>query len=120
MLAVAIGTGLAPMLSIVATALTIGMPQRIHLYVSAPDAADLYCIDRLRSLAKQHSNLRVVTTLGATDVVAAITRDFAEFSAFRIYAAGASEFCETLHALAIERGLQPECWGLCTPAPSNR
>lgn len=120
MLAVAIGTGLAPILSIVATALAIGMPQSIHLYVSAPDAADHYCVDRLRSLAEQHTNLRVETALGATQVMAAIARDFAEFSAFRIYFAGPSELCQTLHALAIERGLPPECWALCTPAPSNR
>ncbi|MEO7404573.1 MAG: 2Fe-2S iron-sulfur cluster-binding protein, partial [Burkholderiales bacterium] len=75
MLAVAEESDLAPMLSILATALAIGMPQRIHLYISAADAADHYCVDRLRSLAEQHANVRVVTALGATDVIAAITRD---------------------------------------------
>ncbi len=55
----AIGTGLAPILGVLRTALSEGHSQQINLVAGAKDASDLYYIDELVSLAEAHSNLDV-------------------------------------------------------------
>lgn len=61
--AIAGSTGLAPVLSIVETALEKGMPQPILTYFGVRDERDLYLVDRLEKLAADHKNLRLETVL---------------------------------------------------------
>jgi CDP-4-dehydro-6-deoxyglucose reductase/ferredoxin-NAD(P)+ reductase (naphthalene dioxygenase ferredoxin-specific) len=108
------GTGLAPLLSIVKTALRMGLRQRFHLYVGARRAADLYCQDRLAALAARHRNLHIVTALSnsegdtpfrrghVADVVAA---DFTDATAFHAYIAGPPAHCEATRKILLARGL---------------
>lgn len=56
----AIGTGLAPMLGILRTALGKGHQHAIELVFSSRDAEDLYCLKELSELAVSHANLQVV------------------------------------------------------------
>ncbi|MHA1567513.1 MAG: NADH:ubiquinone reductase (Na(+)-transporting) subunit F [Alphaproteobacteria bacterium] len=55
-LAVAGGSGLAPILSIVETALAKGLLQPIHLYFGIRDERDVYHQQRLSELADRHAN----------------------------------------------------------------
>jgi len=108
------GTGLAPLQSIVETALAMGATQRLHLYVGARAEADLYRLDRLRALASRHRNLIVVTTIGEpgddgahrrgspSDAIAA---DFRDLAAFHAYVAGPPAHCEAVRRACVARGL---------------
>lgn len=116
-LALAGGTGLAPMLAIVETALSIGMPQRIDLVFGVHGEADLYYVDRLRSLAARHRSFRWVTVLeqAAEDhrrgtVLDVLAADYAQLGAYRVYAAGPPAMCDAARELALARGLAPEHW----------
>jgi len=62
-LAIAGGSGLAPIKSIVETALDNGHRQPIHLYVGVRDERDLYLEAHFAALAARHRNLRFVPVL---------------------------------------------------------
>jgi naphthalene 1,2-dioxygenase ferredoxin reductase component len=108
------GTGLAPILSILETALAMGLRQRFHLYFGVRRESDLYCETRLRALAARHRNLSFVPALSepegetarrrgnVSDVIAA---DFADFSAFHAYIAGPPAHCEATRRVLLARGL---------------
>ncbi|HEV7371872.1 2Fe-2S iron-sulfur cluster-binding protein [Arenibaculum sp.] len=66
-LAVAGGSGLAPVKSVVETALARGMRQPIHLFFGARDERDLYLLDRFEALAAAHPNFRFVPVLSAPE-----------------------------------------------------
>ncbi|MGC9370511.1 MAG: 2Fe-2S iron-sulfur cluster-binding protein [Paracoccaceae bacterium] len=53
-LAVAGGSGLAPVKSIVESAVWLGMPQPIHVYVGARTEQDLSLLDHFKALGKRH------------------------------------------------------------------
>jgi CDP-4-dehydro-6-deoxyglucose reductase/ferredoxin-NAD(P)+ reductase (naphthalene dioxygenase ferredoxin-specific) len=61
--AVAGGSGLGPIKSIVETALAIGMKQDIHLYCGVRNEGDFYLQDRFRQLAIRYPNLRVIPVI---------------------------------------------------------
>ena len=71
-IAVAGGTGLAPIRAIVATALAKAMTQPIHLFVGARDEPDVYLDDELTALADAHANLHY--TLMLSDPAGPTTR----------------------------------------------
>ena len=52
------GSGMAPMLSILESALHLGMTQPIRLYFGVREQRDLYAIDRLHHLTATHANFR--------------------------------------------------------------
>lgn len=62
-LALAGGSGLAPIKSIIETALAAGSTQPIHLYVGVRDERDLYLEDHFKKLARKHGNLAFVPVL---------------------------------------------------------
>lgn len=62
-IAVAGGSGLAPVRSIVKRALDAGMAQPIRLYAGVRDERDVYLEDELRALADAHDNLSVTWAL---------------------------------------------------------
>ncbi len=63
--AVAGGSGLAPIKSIVEAALARGMENPIHLYFGVRDEADVYLERHFRALAQVHPNLRLEIVLSA-------------------------------------------------------
>jgi CDP-4-dehydro-6-deoxyglucose reductase/ferredoxin-NAD(P)+ reductase (naphthalene dioxygenase ferredoxin-specific) len=113
-LAAAGGSGLAPIKSIVETALALGMRQAIHLFFGARDEAGVYLEEHFARLTDRYRNLRYVTvlsdpnrpTLRPTGTVAAAVSDaFGSFDGFRAYLAGPPPMVETMTALLRRRGL---------------
>jgi len=115
-LAVAGGTGLAPIRSIVRTALHTGMPGPIHLYVGVREERDVYAEAELRAWANAHPNLHVHVVLSegspaarrrtglVTDVIA---RDFADLSGVNAYLAGPPAMVDAAAELLRARGAAP-------------
>ena len=109
-LAAADDTGLAPMLAIIRSALAIGMPQRLRLYVGAGSPELRYGDDLLRALAATHSRVTVVTVTNTEGIVARVIADCDDFSAYRVYAAGRATMLAALHSQLIARGLPSAHW----------
>jgi NAD(P)H-flavin reductase/ferredoxin len=63
LLLVGTGTGLAPLAGILTDALAHGHTGPIYLFHGSRDVEDLYRIDEMRQLAKQHSNFHYVPCL---------------------------------------------------------
>ncbi|HYN38536.1 MAG TPA: hypothetical protein VES39_04735, partial [Rhodospirillales bacterium] len=68
---VAGGTGVAPLLSIVATALAAGPGRDVALYVGAREEGDLYVAARLTRLAARHPGFRWIPVLSKPQASAA-------------------------------------------------
>ena len=60
------GSGMAPMLSILESALHLGMSQPIRLYFGAREERDLYAMERLEALARMYRNFRYDIALSGT------------------------------------------------------
>jgi ferredoxin-NAD(P)+ reductase (naphthalene dioxygenase ferredoxin-specific) len=112
MLCVAGGTGLAPILSIVRGAIAHGMSNPIHLYFGVRSQRDLYGLDWLTQLSRQHSSLKVhvVITSGGDPrtqrcglVTEAIEADFANLSGWRAYLCGSPPMVEAATLVARQR-----------------
>lgn len=113
-LAIAGGSGLAPIQSTVEEALAQGARQPIHLYFGVRDERDLYREDHFRALAAKHPNLKFVPVLsepgGPTTrrtgfLSEAIGKDFADVDGFKAYLAGPPVMVETCTAVLKHRGL---------------
>lgn len=115
-LAIAGGSGLAPIKSIVDTALAHGAAQPIHLYFGVRAERDLYLQDYFEGLAASHGNFTFIPVLsepdGPTDrrtgyVGDAVAADFADLDGTRAYLAGPPVMVETatdkLKALGVRR-----------------
>ncbi len=115
-LALAGGSGLAPIKSIVETALAGGATQPIHLYFGVRDERDLYLEDHFRALAAKHPNLSFTPVLSdpsaptqrRTGFLAdAIRKDFSTLDGAKAYLAGPPVMVETcvtaLEALGMRR-----------------
>lgn len=114
-LAVAGGSGLAPIKSIVERALAIGLPQPIHLYVGARDEPDLYLVDHFQALAAAHPRLHFTPVLSAPArgtarriglVHAIIGDDFKDLDGCKAYLAGPPVMVEATTRLLVERGIR--------------
>jgi CDP-4-dehydro-6-deoxyglucose reductase/ferredoxin-NAD(P)+ reductase (naphthalene dioxygenase ferredoxin-specific) len=115
--ALAGGSGLAPVMSIIETALAKGMGQDMHLYFGVRDERDIYLEDHFRLLAANHPNLNFVPVLsepsGSTsrrigflaDVVRA---DFADLDGAKAYLAGPPVMVETCVAALEQLGVGRE------------
>jgi CDP-4-dehydro-6-deoxyglucose reductase/ferredoxin-NAD(P)+ reductase (naphthalene dioxygenase ferredoxin-specific) len=115
-LAIAAGSGLAPIKSIVEQALARRMPQPIHLYVGARDERDLYLEDHFLALAAQHANLRFVPVSGGSGAAAhrrygllqdVIASDVAVADGYKAYLAGPPAMVDAVTALLRRRGIRP-------------
>ncbi|MBM3554727.1 MAG: oxidoreductase, partial [Alphaproteobacteria bacterium] len=116
-LALAGGSGLAPIKSIVETALAQGKARPITLYFGVRAERDLYLEDHFAALAKTHANFRFIPVLsepgGATphragflaDVVA---RDIASVDGLKAYLAGPPIMVETCVKALAAKGLGRE------------
>lgn len=114
-LALAGGSGLAPIKSIVETALARGMRQPIHLYFGVRDERDLYLEDHFRTLAARHPNLAFVPVLSApsgptqrrTGLLCDVVRqDFATLDGAKAYLAGPPAMVETAVAALTDLGVR--------------
>jgi naphthalene 1,2-dioxygenase ferredoxin reductase component len=117
MLCVAGGTGLAPVLSIVRGAISGGMRHPIHLYVGARSPKDLYGLEWLAQLQREHGALtvhRVVATGagGPTQrsglVTDAIAHDLPSLVGWRAYLCGSPPMVEAATLLVGRQGLAAE------------
>ncbi|MCF7646394.1 2Fe-2S iron-sulfur cluster binding domain-containing protein [Bacillus subtilis] len=115
-LCIAGGSGLAPIKSIVETALAHGMKQRIHVYFGARSERDLYLTEHFRSLTEKHPNLSFTPVLSEARselyrsgfVTRAVAEDIADFSGWKAYVAGPPLMVDAAMAVTFARGLQKE------------
>lgn len=116
-LAVAGGSGLAPIRSIVGSALRAGIRNEIHLYFGARDERDLYFIDQFTALARQHPNLHFVPALshaaGRTDrrrgfLADVLRADLRDISGWTAYIAGPPIMVQTCEAALFSIGILRE------------
>lgn len=112
--AIAGGSGLAPVRSIVVTALHSGMRQPIHLYIGARAERDVYLEEELRTLARAHPNLRSQYVLSDPDgpsarrtgwVHEAVAADFPTLTGYRAYLAGPPPMVEAASRLLQDKGV---------------
>ena len=112
--AVAGGSGLAPIKSIVERALAKQMPQHIYFYFGVRSERDIYMEDHFKALAKQHPTLHFVPVLSEGDgmerrcglVHEAVAADFDEFDGCKAYLAGPPVMVEAATRLLEQRGMR--------------
>jgi len=116
-LAITGGSGLAPVKSIVETALAHGLRQPIRLYFGARSERDLYLVDHFERLAVAYGNLTFIPVLsGERDsdrfrtgfVTDTITSDVQDLDGWKAYLAGPPAMIDAAGPLLIERGLRME------------
>jgi CDP-4-dehydro-6-deoxyglucose reductase/ferredoxin-NAD(P)+ reductase (naphthalene dioxygenase ferredoxin-specific) len=111
------GSGLAPISSIVRTALVSRSPHPIYLYFGARTERDVYNERILKRLTAEHPNLRVEIVLSGADdpggrrmgfVHEAIAQDLPTLSDTKFYIAGPPPMVAAVAALARSRGAHPD------------
>ncbi len=113
-IAVAGGSGLAPIKSIVERALAQKLPQHIYLYLGVRPERDLYLHDHFAALAQKHETLHFTPVLSEASnggyrtglVHAAVARDFDEFDGCKAYLAGPPVMVEAATKLFEQRGMR--------------
>jgi naphthalene 1,2-dioxygenase ferredoxin reductase component len=114
-LAIAGGSGLAPIKSIVESALAAGMAQPIDLYFGVRTERDLYLEEHFRELEARHGNFRFIPVLSAPDgattrrtgfVHEAACADHADLDGAKAYLAGPPVMVEAATAALLERGMR--------------
>jgi len=113
-LALAGGSGLAPIKSIVETALAKGMRQPIHLYFGARSARDLYFVEHFQRRAGRNLSFRYVPLVSEpgdqggfrhATISAAVAEDFQELRNTKAYLAGPPAMVETAVEVLRARGV---------------
>lgn len=115
-LCIAGGSGLAPIKSIVETALAHGMRQPIRVYFGVRAERDLYLVEHFQALARQHAHLAFTPVLSeATSaqhrsgfVTQAVEEDLADLDGWKAYVAGPPPMVDAAMQAAFARGLRPE------------
>lgn len=114
MLAVAGGSGMAPIKSILQTALRIDPAREIHLYFGVRAERDVYMEPYLKGLARRHPGFTydIVLSEPAGDtkrrtglVGAAVAADFRFFAGYKAYLAGPPPMVEATQQLLIDKGM---------------
>ena len=113
-IAVAGGSGLAPIKSIVERALAQALPQHIYLYFGVRTERDLYLHDHFAALAKAHDTLHFTPVLSEAAngghrtglVHEAVARDFDELDGCKAYLAGPPVMVEAATRLFEQRGMR--------------
>lgn len=113
-LAVAGGTGLAPILSILRGALAQGMDNPVHLYVGVRSPRDIYGLDWLAGIQQRHPalTLQLVVASGGDAreqrcglVTDAIAQDLGRLEGWRAYLCGSPPMVEATTRLARSKGI---------------
>ncbi|MSO92545.1 MAG: hypothetical protein EXQ86_03990 [Rhodospirillales bacterium] len=117
MIAIAGGSGLAPIKSIVETALALGMGQEVRLYFGVRDEPDLYLEDHFAALSERHANFRFVPVLShakgrtrrCTGLVGEVVAgDLGDVRGHKAYLAGPPPMVEAATAMLKAKGLRDE------------
>ncbi len=111
--AVSAGTGFAPMLSVVKTALNNGKLEPVVFYAGFKTPAEVYGREGLAQLQREFNNFRfdvvVEQDAGASDrsgrVGDVLLDDVADFAGAKVYLAGSPGMVEAVSACLLERGL---------------
>lgn len=114
MLCVAGGSGLAPIQSIVETALAQGMEQPIHVYFGARAERDLYRIEHFQALARGRPGLAFTPVLSDSPtpayraglVTQAVAHDLPDLKGWKAYVAGPPSMVDATMATAFAAGLR--------------
>lgn len=113
-LAVAGGSGLAPIQSIIETALHEEPTREVHLYFGVRDERDIYHEHALHELGLRHPNLRFHIVLSQPAAPSArrqgflsdvASSDIASFEGFKVYAAGPPPMVEALQRVLQAKGI---------------
>ncbi len=113
--ALAGGSGMAPIKSIVETALARGMQQPITLYFGVRAERDLYLEDHFKALAARHANLTFIPVLSEPDgptsrrtgfLADTVRADFASLDGVKAYLAGPPVMVETAVAALTDLGVR--------------
>ena len=116
-LAIAGGSGLAPIASIVETALAKGRRGPVHLYFGARDERDVYLEDHFKTLAAKHPNLKLTVVLsqpaGATQrrtgfLHDAIAADFQTLDGAKAYVAGPPVMVDAVTPVLVRKKMRRE------------
>ncbi len=114
LLALAGGTGLAPIRSILQTALTKDPQRIVHCYFGVRDERDVYLEAELNELARRHPGLRVQIVLsqpsGPTQrrtgtIAEVVAKDFAQLEGCKAYVAGPPAMVETTQRELTRMGM---------------
>ena len=113
-IAVAGGSGMAPIKAIVERALQKELPNHIYFYFGVRTERDLYLHDHFAALAKKHDNLHFIPVLSEGDgtnvrhglVHEAVAADFDEFDGCKAYLAGPPVMVEAATKLFEQRGMR--------------
>jgi NAD(P)H-flavin reductase len=116
-LAVAGGTGLAPIRSIVETAVGSGFRNDMHIYIGARRERDIYLEEHFRMLERRHPKVCVHVLLSEPGVpshrrfgtlVDAIKADVQAIAGLKAYLAGPPAMISALLAALTAKGLPPD------------
>lgn len=115
-LCVAGSSGLAPIKSIVETALAHGMKQPIHIYFGARGERDLYLVEHFQALSERHANLTFSVVLSEAKsaqyrhgfVTQAVAEDLVDLDGWKAYVAGPPPMVDAAMDVAFARGLRSE------------
>jgi CDP-4-dehydro-6-deoxyglucose reductase, E3 len=111
---VASGTGIAPVKAIVEHALQIGVTRPMHIYWGVRRESDFYMLDKLQAWQAQGVKFTPVVSdepwAGRAGFVhQAVLEDYADLSAYQVYACGAPVVVEAAHRdFTAQRGLPQE------------
>jgi CDP-4-dehydro-6-deoxyglucose reductase/ferredoxin-NAD(P)+ reductase (naphthalene dioxygenase ferredoxin-specific) len=113
-IAVAGGSGMAPIKSIVERALQKALPQHIYFYFGVRGERDLYLHDHFAALAEKHKNLHFIPVLSEDGdssrrqglVHEAVAQDFDEVDGCKAYLAGPPVMVEAATLLLEHRGMR--------------
>ncbi len=113
-IAVAGGSGMAPIKAIVERALQKNLPQHIYCYFGVRAERDLYLHDDFAELAGSHKNLHFIPVLSEGDGLArrcglvheAVAADFDEVDGCKAYLAGPPVMVEAATRLLEQRGMR--------------
>ena len=117
MLAIAGGSGMAPIRSIVGRALQAGLRQRIRLYIGMRDERDIYLEEEFAGMAARHSNLDIEVVLsepsGRTSrrtgfLCDVLARDLDNLDGAKAYLAGPPIMVETCVEALDKLGIRRE------------
>jgi len=112
--AVAGGSGMAPIKSIVERALQKALPQHIYLYFGVRSERDLYLHDHFAALAEKHKTLHFIPVLSEGGdsslrqglVHEAVAQDFDEVDGCKAYLAGPPVMVEAATLMLEQRGMR--------------
>ena len=111
------GTGLAPMLSVVQTALDNGKLEPVVLFAGFRNRADVYGLERMEQMRREYRNFRYYLALDEAQpgdppqavhqpLAAYLLDQVSDFAGAKVYLAGPPGMVETISAQLRERGLQ--------------